>query len=111
LTPGETAIASNPYADGWAFFGNRIMKLKLSWGRNIIFSEFAGVGPVRLEPVLRSAGESHPKIYASWCDGDGQLRSSLPVFINGEHIRYKNGMETELCDGDEVYIVPLIAGG
>jgi molybdopterin converting factor small subunit len=111
LTTEETAIASNPYADGCAFVGNKIMKLKLSYGRTNLFSEFAEAGPVRLEPVLRSAGESHPKIYAGWCDGDGQLRSSLPVFVNGEHIRYKNGMETELCDGDEVYIVPLIAGG
>ena len=87
------------------------MRLKLSWGRNILFSEFAEKGPVRLEPVLRSVKESHPKIYTSWCDGDGQFRSSLPVFVNGEHIRYKDGMETELRDGDEVYIVPLIAGG
>ena len=104
-------MASNPYTAVVQFFGNRIMKLKLSWGRNILFSEFAKEGPVRLEPVLRSARQSHPQIYACWCDGDGQLRSSLPVFVNGEHIRYKNGMETELCDGDEVYIVPLIAGG
>jgi molybdopterin converting factor small subunit len=87
------------------------MRLKLSWGRNILFSKFAEKSPVRLEPVLRSVKESHPKIYPSWCDGDGQLRSSLPVFVNGEHIRYKDGMETELRDGDEVYIVPLIAGG
>lgn len=87
------------------------MKLKLSCGRNILFSEFLKTGPVRLGAVLQSAGESHPKIYASWCDSDGRLRSSLPVFVNGEHIRYKNGMETELSDGDEVYIVPLITGG
>lgn len=66
---------------------------------------------MHLEAILRSVGESHPKIYASWCDSHGRLRNSLPVFVNGEHIRYKNGMETELQDGDEVYIVPLITGG
>lgn len=66
---------------------------------------------MHLEAVLRSVGESHPEIYASWCDGDGRLRSSLPVFVNGEHIRYKNGMDTKLYDGDEIYIVPLITGG
>jgi molybdopterin converting factor small subunit len=87
------------------------MKLKFSCGRTILFSEFAQESPVRLETVLRSVKDSHPKIYTSWCDGDGQLRGSLPVFVNGEHIRYKDGMETEVCDGDEVYIVPLIAGG
>jgi molybdopterin converting factor small subunit len=87
------------------------MRLKLFWGRDILFSEFADKSPVRLGTFLRSVKESHPKIYTSWCDGDGQLRSSLPVFVNGEHIRYKDGMKTELRDGDEVYIVPLIAGG
>jgi molybdopterin converting factor small subunit len=87
------------------------MRLKLSYGRNILFSEFAKEGSVRVKAVLQSAKESHPTIYKSWCDVGGQLRSSLPVFVNGEHIRYKDGMETKLCDGDEVYIVPLITGG
>ena len=87
------------------------MKLKLSCGRNILFSEFAEKGPVRVKPVLQSVKESHPIIYQGWCGGDGQLRGSLPVFVNGEHIRYKDGMETELRTGDEVYIVPLITGG
>lgn len=87
------------------------MHLKLSCGRNILFSEFTEEGSVRIKPVLQSIKESHPIIYQSWCDGDGQLRGSLPVFVNGEHIRYKDGMETELCDGDEIYIIPLIAGG
>ena len=87
------------------------MHLKLSCGRNILFSEFAEEGSVRVKAVLQSVKESHPIIYQSWCDGDGQLRDSLPVFVNGEHIRYKDGMETELHAGDEIYIIPLIAGG
>ena len=87
------------------------MHLKLSCGRNILFSEFTEEGSVCIKPVLQSIKESHPIIYQSWCDSDGQLRGSLPVFVNGEHIRYKDGMETELCDGDEIYIIPLIAGG
>ncbi len=87
------------------------MKLKLSCGRNILLSEVAEEGPVLLEPVLLSVKKSHPQIYQSWCEGDGKLRDALPVFVNGEHIRYKDGMETELREGDEIYIVPLIAGG
>jgi molybdopterin converting factor small subunit len=91
--------------------GIRIMKLKLSCGRSILFSEIPEKGPVRLKPVLQSVKDSHPQIYQSWCEGDGKLRESLPVFVNGEHIRYKEGMETKLHNGDEVYIVPLITGG
>ena len=87
------------------------MHLKLSCGRKILLSEIPEKGPVRLKPVLQSVKESHPQIYQSWCESDGKLREALPVFVNGEHIRYKDGMETELCDGDEIYIIPLIAGG
>ncbi len=87
------------------------MKLKLSCGRNILISEIPEEGPVHLKPVLQSVEESHPQIYQSWCEGDGKLREALPVFVNGEHIRYKDGMETELHNGDEVYIIPLITGG
>jgi len=87
------------------------MHLKLSCGRNILFSEFAEEGSVRVKPVLQLVKESHPQIYQSWCDRNGQLRGSLPIFVNGEHIRYKDGMKTELRDGDEIYIIPLIAGG
>ena len=87
------------------------MKLKLSCGRNILLSEVPEKGPVRLKPMLHSVKESHPQIYKSWCEGDGKLRESLPVFVNGEHIRYKDGMETELYNGDEVYVIPLITGG
>ena len=103
-------MAINPYADSWHLW-KQIMKLKLSCGRNILFSEIAEKGPIRLKPVLQSVKTSHPKIYQSWCDGDGKLRHSLPIFVNSEHIRYKDGMETELREGDEVYIVPLITGG
>ena len=87
------------------------MKLKLSCGTKILFSEFEHEAPVDLESVLQSVKESHPKIYASWCDSEGQLRSSLPVFVNSEHIRYKDGIQTILRNGDEVYIVPLVTGG
>jgi molybdopterin converting factor small subunit len=87
------------------------MKLKLSCGTKILFSEFEHEAPVDLESVLQSVKESHPRIYASWCDSSGRLRNSLLAFVNDEHIRYKNGIQTELRDGDEVYIVPLITGG
>jgi molybdopterin converting factor small subunit len=48
---------------------------------------------------------------AAWRDGLGRLRESLPVFVNGEHIRYRQGMQTVLKEGDEIYVIPLIAGG
>jgi molybdopterin converting factor small subunit len=87
------------------------MKLKLSCGSKILFSEFKHEAPVNLESVLQSVKESHPKIYAGWCDSEGRLRSSLLAFVNDEHIRYKDGIQTILRDGDKVHIVPPITGG
>jgi MoaD family protein len=42
---------------------------------------------------------------------DGGLRRFVNVFVSGEDIRFKEGLETELDDGDEVQILPAVAGG
>jgi molybdopterin synthase sulfur carrier subunit len=42
---------------------------------------------------------------------DGGLRRFVNVFVSGEDIRLKEGLETELDDGDEVQILPAVAGG
>ncbi len=87
------------------------MRLKLSYGREELISQFLGKDQANVKQVLVSVKTSHPEIYARWCDPEGHLRNTLAVFVNGEHIRYHNGMETEIKDGDEIYIVPLITGG
>ena len=87
------------------------MHLKLSYGRKVLLTQFPGSGKTSLRRVMRSARDSHPEIYRHWCDGEGNLRESLTVFVNGDHIRYRNGLDTVVEDGDEIYIVPLITGG
>ena len=44
-------------------------------------------------------------------EGDGIPRSLINVYINGKNAKFSNGMETVLKDGDEVYILPAVAGG
>lgn len=41
----------------------------------------------------------------------GKLRRAVNVFVNGEDIRSLQGEETTLKDGDEVSIIPAVAGG
>lgn len=60
---------------------------------------------------MRGAGEQRPDLYQRWCDQEGRLRTSLAVFVDGEHIRYREGLETRLSEGNEVYVIPLITGG
>ena len=42
---------------------------------------------------------------------DGTPRSLINIYINGKNAKFSNGMETSLKDGDEVYILPAVAGG
>jgi adenylyltransferase/sulfurtransferase len=44
-------------------------------------------------------------------EGDGTPRSLINIYINGKNAKFSNGMETTLNDGDEVYILPAVAGG
>jgi sulfur-carrier protein len=42
---------------------------------------------------------------------DGTLRRFVNVYVSGEDIRFQDGLETALDDGDEVTILPAVAGG
>jgi molybdopterin converting factor small subunit len=87
------------------------MNLTLTCGSELLIAGWPGEIPPTVEQLLAAAGTIRPEMVAAWCDEQGSLRASLPVFINGEHIRFRRGLQTELKDGDEVYVIPLIAGG
>jgi sulfur-carrier protein len=42
---------------------------------------------------------------------DGDLRRFVNVYVDGEDIRFLDGLETQVEDGDEVTILPAVAGG
>ena len=42
---------------------------------------------------------------------DGDLRRFVNVYVGGEDIRFLDGLETSVEDGDEVTILPAVAGG
>ncbi|KAG2477866.1 MAG: 4-methyl-5(B-hydroxyethyl)-thiazole monophosphate biosynthesis protein [Nitrosopumilales archaeon] len=42
---------------------------------------------------------------------DGTPRSLINIYINGKNAKFSEGMETTLKDGDEIYILPAVAGG
>ncbi|MCC7202620.1 MAG: MoaD/ThiS family protein [Nitrospirae bacterium] len=53
----------------------------------------------------------YPGIKERLCDEAGNLRRFVNIYVNEEDIRFKQGSDTALSDGDEVSIVPAIAGG
>ena len=62
------------------------------------------------DALLRCAA-ARPDVRTAWVDAGGSVRESLQVFVNGESVRYRNGLATLLSDNDDVYVIPLIAGG
>jgi MoaD family protein len=52
-----------------------------------------------------------PGIKARLCDENGVPRRFLNFYVNEEDIRFLKNTETPLKDGDEVSIVPAVAGG
>jgi sulfur-carrier protein len=44
-------------------------------------------------------------------DGQSDLRRFVNVYVNDEDVRFTGGLDTELSDGDQVVVLPAVAGG
>ena len=64
-----------------------------------------------LVALLDAMDAAYPGITERLRREDGTLRRTLNIYVNGENIRFLQGLDTPLRDGDEVSIVPAIAGG
>ena len=71
----------------------------------------ASVNAGSMDDVVDSLEHQFPGIKDRICDTDGSLRSFVNVYINGEDIRFIDGMSSTVNSGDEVSIVPAVAGG
>lgn len=64
-----------------------------------------------IDGLLQALEGRYPGIQERLCDENGKLRRFLNLYVNGEDIRYLHNQATTLSDGDEVSIVPAVAGG
>ena len=64
-----------------------------------------------INELLAELEKRHPGIKERLCDGEGKLRRFVNIYVNEEDIRFLQGQETSLKDGDDVSIIPAIAGG
>jgi molybdopterin synthase sulfur carrier subunit len=60
---------------------------------------------------VESLEASYPGLKERLCDEAGEIRRFVNVYVNGEDVRFLQGLTTPLKDGDEVSIVPAVAGG
>ena len=61
--------------------------------------------------ALGKLATEYPDLKQHLYTGDGKLRSFVNVYKGDEDIRYLDGPDTEVSDGDELSIIPSIAGG
>ncbi len=64
-----------------------------------------------IDGLLQALEGRYPGIQARLCDENGKLRRFLNLYVNSEDIRFLENQATVLSDGDEVSIVPAVAGG
>ena len=74
-------------------------------------------GQAEVEVDGSNVGEALDAVFAAYGDlreritQDGTLRRFVNVYVSGEDIRFQQGLETAINEGDEVTILPAVAGG
>lgn len=61
--------------------------------------------------TLDNLSAQYPGISERLFDGQGQVKTHINIFLNNEDIRFLNGLETHVRDGDTVVLLPALAGG
>lgn len=79
---------------------------KLTGGQEELEANGSTVGE-----VLQGVGAVHTELVERITTDAGELRTFLNVFVNGEDIRFAQDLGTSVEDGDEISIIPSIAGG
>ena len=63
-----------------------------------------------LSAVIDDLEGNHPGIKERLID-NGDLRRFINIYVNDEDVRFIGGLEAELKDGDQVVVLPAVAGG
>ena len=61
--------------------------------------------------VLRQLVADHPGMAGQVLTEDGSLHRFVNVYVNDDDVRYLDGLDTKVADGDTVSILPAVAGG
>ena len=73
--------------------------------------ELVQVAGANIGDIIENLEKSYPGIKERLCDDKGNVRRFVNIFINDEDIRFMEDKATAVKEGDEISIVPAIAGG
>ena len=64
-----------------------------------------------IQAIIDDLEKQYPGLKERLCDEHGELRRFVNIYLNDEDIRYLKNLDTQMKDGDEVSIIPAVAGG
>jgi molybdopterin synthase sulfur carrier subunit len=64
-----------------------------------------------IEAIIADLDKNFPGLKERICDENGNVRRFVNIFLNDEDIRFLDEKATAVNEGDEISIVPAIAGG
>ena len=73
--------------------------------------ELVEISAATIGDAINELQSRYPGIAERLVDDKGEVRRFVNVYVNEEDIRFLNNRETPLKDGDEISIIPAIAGG
>ena len=83
----------------------------LTGDNNKIEINLSNIDERQVKTLLDYVDKEFPGFKAKLFNPTGELKQFVNIFINGEDARYIKGINTEVVSGDEISIVPAVAGG
>lgn len=64
-----------------------------------------------ISELIDDLEKSYPGIKSKLCEENGNVRKFLNIYLNDDDIRFMDSLATEVRDGDNISLIPAIAGG
>ena len=82
----------------------------------VLRSAVGGQSVVRVDgstigEVLATVSAQYPAVSAQLFNDDGSLHRFLNIYVNDDDVRYIGGLEAPVSPGDEITLLPAVAGG
>jgi sulfur-carrier protein len=81
----------------------------LTDGKNVI--ECSLDDGIDLAALIQTLDGQYPGLKEALCSAGSAIRDSINIYVNGDNVRYIDGLKTALHKGDEVNIVPAAVAG
>ena len=86
------------------------------WIPQVLRASVGGVKTIEIDAasvgdLLTGLVAKHPSLHSQLLTEDGELNRFVNVYVNGQDVRYLDGLATPVGERDEVRLLPAMAGG